>query len=164
MICPSTIGDSTTLACLSDMDDFFTTAEAAAWGGFLSTHGMLSKRLEENLRRASGLSHAEYEVLLRLASEESGQLRIQALAEHSVLTHSGTSRLVDRLEGAGLVERAGATEDKRGAYAVLTDSGRDHFMQAARQHTDLVRTTFLNHFSPEELKTLGSFWARFGDN
>ena len=145
------------------MDDFFTSAEAAAWGGFLSTHGQLSKLLEENLRRTSGLSHAEYEVLLRLSREDNGRLRIQALAESSVLSHSGTSRLVDRLEGAGLVERAGATEDKRGAYAVLTDAGRDHFTQAARQHTNLVRETFLDHFSAQELRTLGSYFARLSD-
>lgn len=81
----------------------FTSAEAAAWGGFLSTHGRLTKRLEENLRRTSGLSHAEYEVLLRLFREDEGRLRIEALAAKSVLAHSGTSRLIDRLEGAGLV-------------------------------------------------------------
>ncbi len=146
------------------MDDFFTSAEAAAWGGFLSTHGQLSKRIEENLRRTSGLSHAEYEVLLRLFLQQDGRLRIQELAEHSVLTHSGTSRLIDRLEGAGLVARAGAEEDRRGAYAVLTEAGRDHFIHTARHHTALVREIFLNHFSPEELELLGSCWARLEDN
>lgn len=145
------------------MDDFFTKAEAAAWGGFLSTHGRLSKRLEENLRRVSGLSHAEYEVLLRLFRQGEGRLRIQALAADSVLTHSGTSRLVDRLVGAGLIERIGAEEDKRGAYAVLTEHGRDHFTQAAHQHTAFVRELFLNHFSTAELKTMASFWARLDE-
>lgn len=142
------------------MDDLFTTDEAAAWGGFLSIHGRLSKRLEENLRRTAGLSHAEYEVLLRLSLEDDGRLRIQELAAESILTHSGTSRLVDRLQGAGLVERAGAEEDRRGSYAVLTEQGRDHFLKAAREHTTLVRELFLSHFSPAEQKTMGSFWAR----
>lgn len=145
------------------MAAFFTDAEAAAWGGLLSTHARLSKQLEENLRRTAGLSHAEYEVLLRLFSEDDGRLRIQALAAQSILTHSGTSRLVDRLEGAGLVERAGAEEDRRGAYAVLTEKGRDHFEQAARQHSAVVRELFLDHFSPAELETMGTFWARLHD-
>lgn len=151
------------MAMLTLVDDFFTDAEAAAWGGYIATYGRLSKRLEENLRRTSGLSHAEYEVLLRLFRQDDGRLRIQALAAESVLTHSGTSRLVDRLEGAGLVERVEAPEDKRGAYAVLTDHGRDHFTQAAEQHSALVRESFLTHFSPAEMETMGSFWARLED-
>ena len=145
------------------MAEFFNNTEAGAWGGFLSTHARISKQLEENLRRTAGLSHAEYEVLLRLSVEDDGRLRIQALAAQSILSHSGTSRLIDRLEGAGLVERAGAEEDKRGAYAVLTKKGRKHFEEVARQHTDLVRRLFLNRFSPEELETIGSFWARLAD-
>ncbi len=89
---------------------FFTSAEAAAWGGFLTTHGRLSKRIEENLRRTAGLSHAEYEVLLRLYREKDGRLRIQDLAAQSVLTHSGTSRLIDRLDRAGPVTLFTASE------------------------------------------------------
>lgn len=142
---------------------FFTSSEAAAWGGFLSTHGRLSKRIEENLRRVSGLSHAEYEVLLRLFREDDGRLRIQTLAAQSVLTHSGTSRLIGRLEKAGLVARAGAQEDGRGAYAVLTENGRDRFLDAARQHTAFVHELFLDHFTQDELETMGSFWARLED-
>lgn len=90
-------------------------------------------------------------------------MRIQAIAEQSVLTHSGTSRLIDRLEGAGLVEREEAEEDKRGFYVVLTAAGREHFKQAAQQHTAYVRELFLRHFTEDELKQLASFWARLGD-
>ncbi len=138
----------------------FSSAEARAWGGFLSTHSRLNRRLEENLRRTSGLSHAEYEVLLRLFRSEDGRLRIQTLAENSLLTHSGTSRLIDRLEGAGLVTRADAQEDGRGAYAVLTKAGRTLFEEAARQHTALVHDLFLSHFSEDELEAMASFWER----
>ena len=149
---------------MDNVPAFFTSAEAAAWGGFLSAHGRLSKRLEENLHRTSGLSHAQYEVLLRLFREDDGRLRIQTLAAKSVLTHSGTSRLIDRLEGAGLVARADAEEDGRGAYAVLTENGREHFIQAARQHTAFVRELFLSHFSRDELEMMGSFWTRLEDS
>ncbi len=152
------------LTKLGALDEFFTNTEAAAWGGFLSTQARILKRLEENLRRNAGLSHAEYEVLLRLFSEDDRRLRIQALAAQSILSHSGTSRLIDRLEGAGLVERAGAEEDRRGAYAVLTEKGSQHFKQAARQHSALVRELFLEHFSPDELTTMGSFWGRLPDS
>lgn len=141
----------------------FSSVEAAAWGGFLSTQGRLSKRLEENLRRNSGLRHAEYEVLLRLFRADEGRLRIQALAAKSILTHSGTSRLIDRLEGAGLVRRADAEEDGRGAYAVITEKGHEHFIEAARQHTAFVRELFLSHFSRDELEQMGAFWKRLAD-
>jgi len=143
--------------------DFFTGPEAAAWGGFISLSSKLSKRLEENLRRSAGLSHAEYEVLLRLVRSDDGRLRMQALAADSVLSHSGTSRLVDRLEGAGFVERADAEEDKRGAYVVLTGTGREHFMTAAADHTALVHKLFLDHFTKEELSTMASLWTRIED-
>ena len=145
------------------MSSLFTSAEARAWGGFLTTHSRLNRRLEEHLRRSSGLSHAEYEVLLRLFRSEDGRLRIQTLAESSLLTHSGISRLIDRLEGAGLVTRAEAAEDKRGAYAVLTDHGRVHFEDAARRHTALVHDLFLSHFTEDELETMASFWERLDD-
>ena len=145
------------------MDAWFNETEARAWGGFLSTHGRLSRRLEENLRRTSDLSHAEYEVLLRLSGADGRQLRLQTLASESVLSHSGISRLVDRLEQAGLVERIEAKEDRRGAYAVLTDRGAKHFAEAARQHTALVHELFLSKFSAEELTTMASFWARLDD-
>ncbi len=145
------------------MEEFFTPDEAAAWGGMLSLNSRITKQLEENLRRRSGLSHAEYEVLLRLFMEQDGKLRIQALAEQSVLSNSGTSRLIDRLESAGLVQRVSAEEDKRGAFAAITAEGREHFEQAAKHHTQLVRKIFLNHFSPEELRMIGSFWARLAD-
>lgn len=146
------------------MARFFTSTEAAAWGGLLTTYGRLSKRIEENLRRNAGLSHAEYEVLLRLYREKDGRLRIQDLAARSVLTHSGTSRLIGRLERARFVTRADAEEDGRGAYAVLTESGREHFLEAARQHTAFVKELFLSRFSPDELETMGSFWARLEDS
>ena len=145
------------------MTDFFTKAEAAAWDGLVSTQGRLFRLLENNLRRNFGLTHPEYEVLLRLSRVRGGRLRIQALAAQSVLTHSGTSRLIDRLQGAGFVERAEAEEDGRGAYAVLTRKGRAHFNRAARHHVAMVRELFLSHFSPHEMELMASFWTRVED-
>ena len=142
------------------MTDLFTKSEAAAWGGLVSTHGRLFKQLEDNLRRNAGISHAEYEVLLRLSLVRTEGMRIQALAARSVLTHSGTSRLVDRLEAAGYVEKTDAKEDGRGAYVVITPRGEEHFKDTARHHVALVRELFLSHFSPEELDLMASFWTR----
>ena len=142
------------------MKGLFTKIESAAWGGLVSTHARLFRRIEDDLRRRSGITHAEFEVLLRLVRAPGSRARIQDLAAGSLLTRSGTSRLVDRLVSAGFVERAGAEEDGRGAYAVLTQEGREHFLDAARHHVALVRKTFLGHFSREELEQMATFWAR----
>ncbi|HZN93373.1 MAG TPA: MarR family transcriptional regulator [Myxococcales bacterium] len=142
------------------MGDLFNSLEVAAWGGFVTTQGRLFRRIEDDLRRRSGITHAEFEVLLRLSFSPGGRARIQDLAAASLLTHSGTSRVVDRLFRAGLVDRVDAEEDGRGAYAVLTGEGRARFTAAARGHVDLVRKEFLRHFSQDELKVMASFWKR----
>ena len=142
------------------MDSFFTQTEAEAWGGLISTYSRVSAQLEDDLRRNSGISRAEYEVLLRLFFNDEGRLRITEIADRSLLTRSGMSRLVDRLERAGLVERHGDTDDRRGAYAAITEHGRDHFTATATRHAALVRELFLSHFTNEEQKTMASFWDR----
>ena len=142
------------------MRDLLDSVEASAWGGFIATQGRLFRRLEDNLRRNFAITHAEYEVLLRLARTRGGRLRIQVLAESSLLSHSGMSRLVDRLVKAGFVERANAEEDGRGAYAALTRKGREHFKRTARSHIALVRELFLDRFSREELEHLAVLWSR----
>lgn len=145
------------------MTDLLDPLEAAAWGGFVTTQGRLFRNIENNLRQNFGLTHPEYEVLLRLARTPGGRLRIQTLAESSVLTHSGMSRLIDRLVRSGFVERANAEEDGRGAYAALTRKGRGHFKKAASNHIALVREMFLSRFSRNELEQLSSLWARLDD-
>lgn len=128
-------------------------------GGFVTTQGRIFQRIEEDLRNRFGLTHAEFEVLLRLTFAEGGRARIQDLAAQSPLTHSGTSRVVAGLVRAGHLTREGARKDGRGAYAVLSARGRDHFIAAAKEHVALVRE-FLSHFSVAEQEQLAGFWAR----
>ncbi len=87
-------------------------------------------------------------------------MRIQDLAAQSVLTRSGMSRAVERLERAGLVQRTEAQEDKRGAYAALTASGLTRLRSALRAHVALVRRAFLSHYSQAELEHLATLWRR----
>jgi DNA-binding MarR family transcriptional regulator len=142
------------------MAEYFNARERAAWGGFIATQSRLFQKIEDDLRDNFGLSHAEFEVLLRLALAPARRARIQDLAAKSLLSRSGTSRLVDRLVRAKLVERQGAEEDGRGAYAVLTDAGHAHFEAAATAHTALVRAEFLSKFTDAELDTFAGLWAR----
>ncbi len=142
------------------MIDFFTKLERAAWGGLVGVQSRLFRLIEDDLHRKSGITHAEFEVLLRLWLTTGSRARIQDLAAASLLTRSGTSRLVERLVRVGYVERAGAKEDGRGAYAVLTKAGRENFLVAARHHVALVRREFISHFSREELELMAAFWLR----
>jgi DNA-binding MarR family transcriptional regulator len=142
------------------VDDVFTTLEQAAWGGLLGMYGRMMRQIESDLQTHSRISHVEFEVLLRLSWDESHRLRIQDLAARSVLTRSGMSRAVERLEKGGLVTREGAAEDRRGAYAVLTEAGSARLRSALQAHVALVRSHFLSNFSEAELVQMAEFWQR----
>ena len=138
----------------------FSKSEREAWSGFLNTYACIYRLVEADLQEHSRITHVEFEVLLRLSWEEGHRLRIQDLAARSILTRSGMSRAVERLEKAGLVRREGAKEDRRGAYAVLTEAGLERFHAAMQAHIVFVRRIFLDVFSEEELKQMATFWQR----
>jgi len=142
----------------------FSKIEQDAWGGFLGTYARINHMIEEDLQSHSHITHVEFEVLLRLSWEKSHRLRIQDLAAQSILTRSGVSRMVERLEKAGLVKREEASEDRRGAYAVLTEQGAERFQSASQAHITFVRENFLGLFNDEELTQMSAFWKRVEEN
>src|SRR3954469_4555238 len=95
----------------------------AAWRSFLLAHARITRRLDEELQAAHSLSLAEYDALLHIAHAPGRRGRMNVLAERVVLSRSGITRLVDRLEAAGSVERAACSTDARGQEAVLTAPG-----------------------------------------
>jgi DNA-binding MarR family transcriptional regulator len=142
------------------MENDFTKLEKGAWGGLLGLHGRMMRAIEADLQSRCHISHVEFEILLRLSWAENRRLRIQDIAAQSVLTRSGISRLIERLEGAGLLRREQAAEDKRGAYAILTDAGMGRFHEALGGHIALVRREFLQNYSDDELALIAGFWRR----
>jgi DNA-binding MarR family transcriptional regulator len=82
------------------------------------------------------------------------------LADSVLLSRSGVTRLVDRLEREGLIVRDTCTSDGRGCFAVLTDEGEDALARARPTHLAGVRERFLRHFSERELMQLATFWER----
>lgn len=143
------------------MSDHFE--DGRAWGQLLNVHALMMRKLEEMLQSHYQISHGEFEVLLRLSWATGRRMRIRELADASVLTRSGMSRLVDRLEHAGLVRRETAVEDARGAYAVLTDEGKERLDAAEASNIALVRETFLSLYTASELEQMAEFWMRFLD-
>lgn len=132
----------------------------AAWRGFLRVHSALTKALDAELVAAHGLSLSSYEVLLFLADSPEGHVRMSDLADSVLLSRSGLTRLVDRLERDGLVRRESCPSDLRGFNALITDEGRKLFAAARRTHLAGVRERFLERFTGEELRTLAGFWER----
>lgn len=138
----------------------FSPIEREAWSGFLRAYAELDRLVDEDLQSHSRISHPEFEVLLRLQWEKEHRLRIQDIAAQSILTRSGVSRLVERLEKAGLVLRQKAEEDKRGFYAVLTDLGLERIKGAQQHHADFLRRRFFSRFQESELRQMTEFWKR----
>jgi DNA-binding MarR family transcriptional regulator len=133
--------------------------ELGAWRGLLRAHAALVRDLDAQLEAEHGLSLSAYEVLLLLAEAPQGRLRMSELAESSLLSLSGMTRLVDRLVGAGHVERERCAEDRRGLWARLTPAGADLFRRARETHLRGIRERFLSRLSDAQLTALAEVWA-----
>lgn len=137
-----------------------TDCEAAAWVGFLRAHASLVRELDGTLVAEHGLPLSSFEVLIRLSRSPDGRQRMSELAESVVLSRSGITRLIDRLERDGLVERIPCEDDARGQYAVLTARGREAFDAARKTHLAGVRRRFLERLEPDELQGMAGYWER----
>jgi MarR family 2-MHQ and catechol resistance regulon transcriptional repressor len=109
-----------------------------AYGLFLEAFTAVTAHLERELEATAGLSRHEFEVLLRLARTPDHHLRMTELAWAANLSTSGMTRLVDRLEASGLVERATCPSDRRGLEAVLTAKGEAVVERALPAHLDAL--------------------------
>lgn len=134
--------------------------ELGAWRGLLRVHSRLVKALDAELVAEHGLALTSYEVLLHLADAPDGKMRMHDLAASVLLSRSGLTRLVDRLERDELLTRKACDSDARGAYAVLTDAGRRKLATARRTHLAGVRRHFLDLLDDGELDQLGDVWVK----
>jgi DNA-binding MarR family transcriptional regulator len=123
-------------------------------------HASLAKRVDAELERTHGLPLSSYEVLHQLVESSGGRMRMCDLAEQTQLSRSGLTRLADRLEKEGLLERCSCAHDARGAYACLTGLGRERLAAARATHLAVVREQFLSRFTGEELGALAELWDR----
>ena len=134
--------------------------EMRAWHAFLEAHSVVTRRLEAELASQANLPLAHYDVLVQLALAAEGRLRMHELAERVLLSRSGVTRLVDRLEAEGLVRRATCASDARGAFAALTDAGLARLRGATPVHLDGVRRHFAGLLRPAELDQLAALLER----
>lgn len=141
---------ATTLPVLAEVPP----AQLAAWRAFLEAHALTVETLTRELREAEDLPLTWYDVLVQLQEAPEGRLRMQELADAVLLSKSGVTRLVDRMEQAGLVERARCTNDRRGTFAALTPSGRQRLRETAPTHLRGVAEHFAALFDDEEAVVL----------
>jgi DNA-binding MarR family transcriptional regulator len=134
--------------------------ELAAWRGMLRAHAELVRTLDAELAREHDMPLSSYEVLLYLNDSSEGRMRMSELADSVLLSRSGLTRLVDRLERQGLLRRERCESDARGLFAEITPEGRKAFAAARKTHLDGVRRVFLSRFSRDELRTLGGLWEK----
>jgi DNA-binding MarR family transcriptional regulator len=137
-----------------------TTAENGAWRTFLRAHATVTRRLEAELVAEHELPLASYDVLVQLSEAPSRALRMTELAERVLLSRSGLTRLVDRLERDGLVSRQACPNDARGTLAVLTDAGLERLRKAWPTHLRGVSEHVTSKLSPSELATLEQLLGR----
>ncbi len=126
----------------------------AAWRAFLEAHAAVIGVLETELTAAENLPLTWYDVLIHLSEAPDRRLRMQDLANHVLLSKSGVTRLVHRMEDAGLVTREPCDDDRRGTWAVLTDRGRRRLAEAAPTHVDGVRRHFTDHLDDQQVQVL----------
>ncbi|MBB4664944.1 MarR family winged helix-turn-helix transcriptional regulator [Conexibacter arvalis] len=137
-----------------------SAAESGAWHGFLQAHAEIQVELEHELQAAHQLSFSDYFALLALERAPAGRLRMHDLAKPVRLTRSGLTRLVERLERVGLIERTPCEDDARGTEARITEQGRALVHAASATHLAGVRRRFLERFSPAELAVLAEQFGR----
>jgi DNA-binding MarR family transcriptional regulator len=131
-----------------------------AWRGLLRVHASFTKTMDAELEAEHGLPLTSYEVLMYLAAAEGERMRMCDLASSIILSRSGLTRLVDRLERDGLLERVSCASDARGAFAKLTPAGHEKLHAARATHLAGIRKLFLDRLTEDEQERLGDLWER----
>src|SRR6266536_4323192 len=134
----------------------------AVWAGFLRAHSALTSKLEHELLAERGLPLAWYEVLLQI--DGAGRpLRMQELGGAVMLSKSGLTRLVDRMEAAGLVERTSCPSDRRGVFVLVTPAGAEALRAAAPVHLRGIAEHFTGRLDEDDLRALGAIVGKLID-
>lgn len=131
-----------------------------AWRAFLYAQSTVMPTLDAEMRSEAGLTLAEFDALAQLSFAPERRLRMSELAERVLLSRSGVTRMVDRLERAGHVRREPCAPDGRGFYATLTDGGLQRVRQAMPAHLAAVDAHFMEHIGSADgaalIRALGS--------
>jgi DNA-binding MarR family transcriptional regulator len=146
------------------MTRWLSEDEQRSWRAWLSASILLQDRLSRDMQAQHGLTMADYEILVRLSEIPDRRMRMSELAEVTLSSRSRLSHQIDRMEKAGLICRQSCEDDRRGAYAVMTDEGWRTLVAAAPDHVDSVRRHLVDQLSPEDFAALGAACRRVADH
>jgi DNA-binding MarR family transcriptional regulator len=143
--------------------DVISPEELAVWRGLQRAQVTIMRRIEAELFEQHDLPLASFDVLQQLAHTPQQRLRMNDLADRVLLSRSGLTRLVDRLEREGLVERHACPSDARGLFAVLTGPGRRRLEDATPTYHQCIRECFLDRLGPGELQQVAVTAAKLAE-
>ena len=131
-----------------------------AWRNFITAHANLIDLIDDELTAEGNLPLNWYDVLVELVEAPKNRLRLHELAKKVVLSRSGLTRLVDRLEKEGLLIREAALNDRRGSFAVLTEKGRDSIRKSWPVYSKGIAEHFAHYMNDEEAQVIQNVFAR----
>ncbi|MFC4012232.1 MarR family winged helix-turn-helix transcriptional regulator [Nonomuraea purpurea] len=141
-------------------DEGLTVEELTVWRMLQRAQVRITRHLEAELLVAHDLPLASYEVLMQLAEAPERRLRMNDLADRVLLSRSGLTRLIDRLQRDGLVTRQACPDDARGLFAVLTEAGAARLTEATPVYLRGIRTQFLDMLDAGEIGQVRAMLAR----
>lgn len=130
-----------------------------AWLALVRTHARVWDQVEAHMRTDNGLTMPRYDVLMQLETS-GGRLRLSDLAEAVVLSASGLSKLLDRMDESGLIERQPDPDDARSTFATITPHGRAVVKKARQGHHAFLQRTFGDALNARDLADLTRIMAR----
>lgn len=142
------------------MSEIANDDRVETWRAFITAHAEIVSAIERQLERDGYLPLSSYDVLVALSETPGHRLRMRDLARYVILSRSALTRLVDRLEGQGFLTRERSGEDRRGAYAVLTDAGQRELERTWPAYGREIERHFARHLNDDEAEILRGLMSR----
>lgn len=136
------------------MLDMGDSKKVDSWATYIVSFNRIHQGMEEAMKDAGHPSLEIYDVLWTLERSPDHSLRFSDLGERVLLSKSNVTRLAERLESQGLIERKRCPEDRRGVYAVLTKTGKKLRQDMWKTYEKLIQERFSSHLSNDEHKSL----------
>jgi DNA-binding MarR family transcriptional regulator len=147
----------------TNQHEYLSDAELHAWHGSLQFTSATTRALDEALASDHGISVKEFDVLITLFNAPDERLRMSELAEKVLLSASGVTHLVTRLERDGLVRRVVDEDDRRSFFAALTPAGAETLRASRPTHNEVVREHLTRRLTPRQLIELGDLLKKVLD-
>ncbi|MFB2581758.1 MarR family winged helix-turn-helix transcriptional regulator [Herbiconiux sp. P15] len=132
----------------------------SVWADFVLAHTRVMRLIEHAIRKETGLTWAQYDVLYNLAAEPDSALSIGDLTRTLLYSSGSASKLVAAMQRSGLIEREQSQEDKRVILVRPTPEGSAAFAKATAEVLRVVREEFAVHLGSEELPVVAAFLRR----